>query len=118
MSYDREFILRKVSGQLREDPTRSLKDISRELRISPRTIENAVKSTVGKHFRHLRREILIARFESMITHDPTLAIKQIALSAGFRSARSFARSIRRACGLSPQQLRSQIACRRSTGPDS
>jgi len=41
--------------------------------------------------------------------QPEWAIKQVSFEVGYKSARSFARAIKRASGLSPEELRSRMA---------
>ena len=77
--------------------------------VSRRTIQNAVHSVTGKTFRDLRGEILLARIKNLLASAPNSAIRKVSLEAGYRSPRAFARAVRRACGVSPQQLRTRIA---------
>lgn len=83
--------------------------LSQELRLSRRTIQKTVVVACGKNFRDLREEVLIARVKNLFVSEPTLAIKAISFSLGYESPRSFARAIRRACGFSPEELRSAVA---------
>lgn len=62
-------------------------------------------------YRTLREEILVAKTHQIFADEPSLAIKEVSFAVGFISARSFARAIKRACGLSPEDLRSCVAVR-------
>ena len=93
---------------LQDNPCCSLRDLSKELRVSQRTIEKALIIASGKTFRELREEILVERVTSAFTSEPTRKIKGLATELGYKSARSFARAIKRACGSSPEELRSRI----------
>ncbi len=105
MSYDHRLLCKRISLSLQRNPSSSLQELSRELRVSRRTIQNAVHSVTGKTFRDLRGEILLARIKNLLASAPNTAIRKVSLEAGYRSPRAFARAVRRACGISPQQLR-------------
>jgi transcriptional regulator GlxA family with amidase domain len=64
--------------------------------------------TTGKKFSDLREEILIAKVRELFVLQPELAIKEVSFAVGHRSARSFARAVRRACGFSPEEFRSRV----------
>jgi AraC-like DNA-binding protein len=108
MSYDHRILFQTVSQCLHRSPCISLEDLSRELGISRRTIEKCINTATGKPFRDLREEILISSVRSVFISRPTLAIKELSFDVGYKSTRSFARAIKRACGLSPQELRSHV----------
>jgi AraC-like DNA-binding protein len=109
MSYDYRILFETVSQCLHRSPSISLEDLSRELGISRRTIEKCINTATGKPFRDLREDILISSVRSFFISRPTLAIKELSFDFGYKSSRSFARAIKRACGLSPQKLRSHVA---------
>ena len=93
---------------LRRKPCGLLGDLSLELRVSRRTVENTVRVAAGKTFRDLRVEMLVERVKSLLESDPTRTIKEMSFDLGYKSPRSFARAIKRACGSAPAQLRSRI----------
>jgi AraC-like DNA-binding protein len=62
----------------------------------------------GKTFSNLRQAILMAKVKELFVSQPQLAIKEVSFSVGYRSARSFARAVRRACGFSPEAFRSRV----------
>lgn len=97
---------------LQGNPCCSLGRLSQGLQVSRRTIQNAVNAVTGKKFRALRQELLVARVKNLFVSTPNAAIKKVALDVGYRSPRSFARAVRRACGVSPEQLRTRIAVER------
>src|SRR6267154_1288561 len=101
MSYDQHLLFKAISLSLRRSPCISLLELSKELRVSRRTIQKVVDSTTGRSFRELREGILIARVRTLCLSGPSLAIKELSFSLGYQSARSFARAVRRACGVSP-----------------
>lgn len=109
MSYDHGLLHLRVFLSLQRKPNSSLKELSRELQVSRRTIQNAVNAVAGKKFADVRDEVLLARVESLLASAPSILIKEIASKVGYRSPRAFARAIRRACGASPEQLRTSVA---------
>ena len=109
MSYDHRILFQTVSECLHRSPCISLGHLSRELGISRRTIQKSINTATGKSFRDLREEILVSRVRGFFISRPTLAIKELSFDVGYKSARSFARAIKRACGICPEELRSSIA---------
>ena len=109
MSYDHRLLFEQVSLNLNRNPGLSLRKLARQLRISRRTIQNVVSAFAGKRFSDLRDEIMLAKVQNLMLVTPVAAIKELAFESGYRSPRSFARAVRRACGESPQQLRARIA---------
>ena len=109
MSYDPRILFHSISRCLQQNPSISLATLSQELQLSRRTIQKTVVVASGKNFRDLREEALVARVKNLFISEPTLAIKAISFSLGYESPRSFARAIRRACGFSPEELRSVAA---------
>jgi len=109
MSYNHRILFQAVSQCLHRSPCSSLGDLSRELGISRRTIQKSINTQTGKPFRDLREEILISTVRSLFISRPTLEIKELSFDVGYKSARSFARAIKRACGISPEELRSSVA---------
>ena len=108
MSYDSRLLFEEISICLHESPSKTLLDISNNLQVSRRTIEKAISTSTGGTFRRLREEILLTRFRSLCASQPTLAIKELCFAVGFKSATSFARAIKRACGSSPEELRFRV----------
>ena len=109
MSYDPTLLHERISLSLNRNPSLSLEELSRELRVSRRTIQNTIIAFTGKKFRDLREKFLLARFQRALVAEPAAAIKELSSEIGYGSPRSFARAIRRACGVSPEQLRALIA---------
>ena len=109
MSYDHGLLHLRVSLSLQRKPNSTLRELSRELHVSRRTIQNAVISVTGKKFRELQEETLLARVQTILLTRPGVAIKELSGDVGYRSSRSFARAVRRASGVSPEQLRARMA---------
>jgi len=109
MSYDPRLLYERIFHSLLQGPSLSLEELARALHVSPRTIQNTVFAVAGRKFRDLREELLLMRLRSAIVSEPAAAIKELSSEIGYKSPRSFARAIRRACGVSPEQLRALIA---------
>lgn len=108
MSSKQDLLLDAVIRRLNRAPFTSLGDLARELHVSTRTLQNVIKLATGGTFRRLRDELLVARVKSLLESDPTRAIKGLSSELGCKSPRSFARTVKQACGSSPEQLRSRI----------
>ena len=108
MSYDYELLYLRVSLSLQRKPNSSLRELSRELRVSGRTIERTVLLAARKTFSDLRKGILLECVTTIFVSRPTEVIKKISFELGYKSPRSFSRAIKRACGSSPAELRSDI----------
>ena len=106
MSYDPSIIFHSILLSLQQTPSISLEVLSQELRVSRRTIQKAIVMSAGKTFRDLREEILISSVKTLFLTKPNLTIRALSFVVGYESPRSFARAIRRACGISPEELRS------------
>ena len=109
MSYNHKLLSEKVSSFLHQSPSVSLGCLCRELGVSRRTIQTAVSAATGKKFSQLREEVLVTKVRCLFMLQPEWAIKQVSFEVGYKSARSFARAIKRASGLSPEELRSRMA---------
>lgn len=109
MSYNPTLLYDRIFLTLQRNPALSLEELSQELRVSRRTIQNTVIAITSKKFRDLREQLLLARFQRALAAEPAAAIKELSCDIGYRSPRSFSRAIRRACGLSPEHLRSILA---------
>jgi transcriptional regulator GlxA family with amidase domain len=111
MSYDYELLYRRIFLHMLKDPCFSVGGLAQELKVSRRTIQEVIRVRAGKSYRALREEILVAKTRQLFADEPSLAIKEVSFAVGFISARSFARAIKRACGLSPEDLRSCVVAR-------
>ena len=110
MSYNQTLLFESISLQLHRNPCASLGDLSGKLRVSRRTLQKVITVKTGKGFSDLREELLLAKVRNLFISQPAWAIKEVSFAVGYRSARSFARAIKRACGSSPEELRSHAAC--------
>lgn len=109
MSDTPRLLFGKIVDSLDESPSRTLADLARNLKVRPRTIEGAIKFVTGGTFELLRQEILLVQIRTLFASEPALSIKELGFSLGFKSPTSFARSVKRASGLSPEELRIRVA---------
>jgi AraC-like DNA-binding protein len=115
MLYDPRLLCARVSALLDQNPSRSLEDLSQELGICSKTIQNAVADTTGRKFTDFKADILIAKLTCFFAAKPFSLIKQVSVDLGYKSTRTFTRAVRRACGASPAELRNQIVSELASG---
>jgi AraC-like DNA-binding protein len=108
MVYDRDLLLSDFLQRLKQDPAKSLKSLSREMGVSARTLQNLSLLASGRCFKELQRETLLAIVRGHLLRQPTLSIKELSFCLGYNSPRAFARSVRRASGMSPISLRASV----------
>jgi len=108
MSYDLRLLFAQISVRLDEIPSRSLMDLSREFQVSSRTIQNSVAMMTGRKFSDFKDDMLIARLTRLFLARPAAPIKELTFELGYKSNRTFARAVRRACGNSPGEFRNRI----------
>jgi AraC-like DNA-binding protein len=108
MSYSHSLLVVEISEHLRSNPRHSVAQLAQSLKVSRRTIQDVLSKETGKSFSALREEILMSSVKDLFLSRPELAIKEISFALGFNSPRSFARVVKRACGLSPHEFRSQL----------
>lgn len=118
VSYNQTMIFESISMHLHRNPCTSLGELSGKLRVSRRTLQKVIIVKTGKGFSNLREEMLLAKVRNLFMSQPAWAIKEVSFAVGYRSARSFARAIKRACGSSPEELRSHAAWGYSDTADS
>lgn len=109
MSYEHRLLFRMISSYLHEYPSSSLQELAQKIHVGSRTIETAINKATGRGFRDLQQEIMLEKTRDILLSQPGLAIKEVSFAMGYKSARSFARAIKRASGISPNQFRSKIA---------
>jgi AraC-like DNA-binding protein len=109
MSYDYTLLFQRILVSLRDTPTQTLTSLSRQLRVSPRTIEMNIVHQTGKCLRSIRQEVMLDKIKNLLAANPTISIKELALAIGYKSPQSLARSVKRSFGVSPQVLRSNVS---------
>lgn len=90
MYYDHRLLCERVYRGLRCNPNTSLKNISQELGVSRRTIQNVLIAVTGKKFRELQKETLFAKVQTILAARPDVTIKELASEVGYDSPRSLA----------------------------
>ena len=105
MTYDLEALHQQIAVLLSATPWKPLRDVAHELRVSGPTIESAVRKRTGKSFGQYRHSILLAKATDLLARDQARSFEEIASLLGYKSGDAFARSMRRACGKSPAELR-------------
>jgi AraC-like DNA-binding protein len=108
LSYDPGLLYRTVTKRLSSDPSISVDDLARELKVCRRTVTTTVASFSGTTFREFRGRFIVARVCMLLLNQPSTAIKELAFATGYKSPRSFARAVRRTCGTSPHELRASL----------
>src|SRR6267154_2183864 len=102
-------VFREILLRLQQNHLAPLSELAQKLHVGSRTIQQAIKTETGQNFRILREKVLIDKVKTLLLAEPTLSVKAISFNVGYRSPRSFARAIRRATGISPEELRSATA---------
>ena len=94
VSTNPQILFTHISAMVERSPRLSLEDCSHLLRLSPRSVQQAVHAATGASFRALQERALLAEAERLTSYPP-LSIKEIAIATGYKSARSFSRAVRR-----------------------
>lgn len=109
MSYNHALLFETITKHLQMNPRCSINYLSNQLKISRRTIQEVVSAKSSKTFSALRQEVLLNEVKRLLVSKPELTIKEISFNVGFYSPRSFARSVKKACGYSPEELRLRLS---------
>lgn len=109
MSYDPKLLFEQIAACLKENPRKTLEELSQSLRVSKRTIKKTVRQATSRNFRSYREGVLLDRVKGFFEVQPGVAIKVLSLDLGFKSPSSFARAVRRASGWCPGKLRTVVA---------
>jgi AraC-like DNA-binding protein len=110
MAYDPRLLFARICICLDETPSCSLIDLAKKFQVDIRTIDGVVTAmTAGGKFGSFKDDILIAKLTRLFLARPTSSMNELSLELGYKSARTFARAVWRACGASPATLRRKIA---------
>src|SRR5215831_16209824 len=109
MSYDPRLLFDQIAASLRENPRKTLEELSQCLSVSKRTIKKTLRLATGGNFRSYREGVLMDRVKGFFAVQPRMAIKVLSIDLGFKSPSSFARAVRRASGSCPGELRTMVA---------
>lgn len=91
------------------DPAQTAQALAARLHMSPRTLHRQLQAE-GLTLQALKDEARRSQAEDLLRRTPR-AIKQVALAAGFRNEKSFARAFRAWTGQSPSEFRRQAQAR-------
>jgi AraC-like DNA-binding protein len=105
VSYDYTAVFSSLCRSLLENPLTSLDELAGSLGVSPRTIQTIVVKQGHRDFRSLRGELFQRKLREILSSQPALTIEELSAGLGYKSARSFARAVKRSCGKAPIQLR-------------
>src|SRR5437763_14691086 len=111
MSYDPRISFEQIAASLKQNPRKTLEELSQSLRVSKRTIKKTVRLATGGNFRSYREGVLMDRVKGFFAVQPGVAIKVLSVELGVKSPSSFARAVRRASGSCPGELRTVAAGR-------
>jgi len=106
---DIRLLFPKICVLLDQSPAHSLAHLSRQFEVSPSAIQKIVSAMTNRDFTRFKDDILMAKFTKLVIARPGMSIKELSSRLGYKSTRSFAWQVRRACGASPARVRIQIA---------
>jgi len=92
----------RAMALLREDPSKNLKALARETRISPSQLSRLFKRQAGISITDFRNSLRLDAFVDRCDGAPDSAMFAIAKDAGFGSYAQFSRVFRRQMGCSPE----------------
>ena len=117
MSYEMRLLSAEIFARLSKHPCTTLCDLSTQLNDSKRTCQKTIRSCSGGTFRELQLAVLFNTVREILACQPTIAIKELAYSVGFKSPRSFARAVRHISGHSPKELRALVSLQNPVATD-
>jgi AraC-like DNA-binding protein len=111
--YDHVRLFARAAAVLANDPSLSLRQLARHLRVHPHTLAHIIRERTGAGFSAWRARHRLVAARILFVSRPDLSIKEIAAATGFGSTAVFDRFIRRTCGCSPSQCRTEPPFSRS-----
>ncbi|PYT86755.1 MAG: hypothetical protein DMG36_26060 [Acidobacteria bacterium] len=70
MSYDPRLLFEQIAACLKENPRKTLEELSESLLVSKRTIKKSVQLRTGRNFRHYREEVLMEKVKGFFAQQP------------------------------------------------
>jgi AraC family transcriptional regulator, arabinose operon regulatory protein len=95
--------IRKVIQDLKEDPSRTLPELAHSCQMSTSRLSHLFKREIGSNLKNYRLDRRLQVASSLLSTGT--AIKEIAYSAGYHHASSFARAFKSRFGSSPTRYR-------------
>ena len=109
MWYDSRLLFAQICIRLDHTPACSLAGLSREFQVCARTISKyRYTHDRRRKFSSFKDDILIARLTRLFLARPFSPVKELSFDLGYKCSRTFARAVRRACGVSAAELRKRI----------
>lgn len=90
------------------DEELSLRDLARELAISPHQLSEVLNEKLKKNFNTFVNEYRIEEAKEMLRDEPDRSILSVGIAAGFNSNTTFCTVFSRITGMSPSQYRKKI----------
>jgi len=105
MAYSYSSIVDSVRRALENNPSATLGSVAIRLGIERHTITKAIRIANGMCFRKFKQFVVLSKAQDLLSAEEVRSIKEVSYSSGFNSPRSFHRSIVKAFGMSPSELR-------------
>ena len=105
MAYDFVALHEQITSLLSTTPWKPLREVAQELRVSGPTVESALRKRTGKSFGQFRHSLLFAKAQDLLTREQARSVEEVAALLGYKSEDAFTRSMRRACGKTPAEIR-------------
>src|SRR5437773_11966178 len=105
MSYDPRLLFEQIAACLKENPRKTLEELSESLLVSKRTIKKSVQCRTGRNFRHYPEEVLMEKVKGFFAQQRCAAMKVLWIDLGLKSVSPFAAAVRRSSVLCPGLLR-------------
>jgi len=97
MTYDLIYLFVEVESRLSDNLQVRLYELAKELRVSRRTIETAIRLGCRKNFRQLKRQKRLDKAR-LLLGQAEVSRKEIAALLGFRSAEALSRFVKTCTG--------------------
>jgi methylphosphotriester-DNA--protein-cysteine methyltransferase len=83
LAYDTDGLVERVLRFLCHTPAGSLQSFARVHRVDRHTVNRALKRTVGKSYRTIRREMQTTRLVELMSETPGASVKELASAMGY-----------------------------------
>ena len=108
MGYSYAALVEVVRRRLTKHPDIGLAAIARDTGVDRHTLSRALRLRLGLTFRAFKAVNRRETATRLLQHSAHLSIKQVAYSAGYRSASGLGRDMRQHFGVSPSRWRSRV----------
>jgi AraC-like DNA-binding protein len=90
------------------DEELSLRDLAKELAISPHQLSEILNEKLKKNFNTFVNEYRVEEAEAMLKDEPDRSVLSVGIAAGFNSNTTFCTVFSRVTGMSPSQYRKKV----------